>query len=407
MAKKKGGKEFTFSEVGNLIEDSIKSTSILVDDGKEALKREYLKTGIYLLNALFSKSILHGGIQSNRITAIAGDSGTGKSFLCYNICREAQKDGWSVIYIDTEHSIELDQLPNFGIDITKERFTLMRSNVVEDLKIMLAKLLNSLKEAKDAGTELPKILMVLDSAGQLASRKEVNDALEGKEKADMTRAKAIGSMFRIINSDLGYLGIPMIVTNHTYSTMDMFPQDVMKGGKSLIYTASTIVFVSKAQLKTGDEDEMDMNTGIVVTAKSKKNRLAKPKKIKFEISFTRGANPYKGLEAFCVPEYFDKIGIAVGKMEVDKSTGEMIFKPGGNRWYVRHLDKHVATKQLHSSAVFTQEVLEALDPIISDYFSYASLDEMKELNELDEMEEDDLKKSGVDISDIADEDLFG
>ena len=74
MAKKKG-KEFTFSEVGNLIEDSIKSTSILVDDGKEALKREYLKTGIYLLNALFSKSILHGGIQSNRITAIAGDSG--------------------------------------------------------------------------------------------------------------------------------------------------------------------------------------------------------------------------------------------------------------------------------------------------------------------------------------------
>jgi hypothetical protein len=189
--------------------------------------------------------------------------------------------------------------------------------------------------------------------------------------------------------------------------MDMFPQDVMKGGKSLIYTASTIVFVSKAQLKTGEEDDMDMNAGIVVTAKSKKNRLAKPKKIKFEISFTRGANPYKGLEAFCVPEYFDKIGIAVGKMEVDRSTGEMIFKPGGNRWYVRHLDKHVATKQLHSSMVFTQEVLEALDPIISDYFSYASLDEMKEMNELDEMEEDDLKKSGVDISDISDEDLFG
>jgi RecA/RadA recombinase len=74
MAKKKG-KEFTFSEVGNLIEDSIKSTSILVDDGSEASKREYLKTGIYLLNALFSKSILNGGIQSNRITAIAGDSG--------------------------------------------------------------------------------------------------------------------------------------------------------------------------------------------------------------------------------------------------------------------------------------------------------------------------------------------
>lgn len=410
MAKKeKKGKEFSFSEIGTLIESSIEKTSILIETESNQVKKELIGTGIYLLNALFSTSIF-GGIQSNRITALAGASGTGKSFLCYNICREAQAKGWNVIYIDTEFSIEFDQLPKFGIDTSNDRFKLVRSNVVEDLKLFLASFLQGLKEKKDEGFELPKFLVILDSAGQMASRKEVNDAIEGKEKADMTRAKTMGSLFRIINSDLGYLNIPMVVTNHTYLSMDMFPQEIMKGGNSLVYTASTIVYLSKAQLKDGTEDEMDMTSGIILTAKSKKNRLAKPKKIKFELSFTSGCNPYKGLEAFCIPEFFEKLGICVGKMEVDKSSGEMIFKPGGNRWYVRHLDRHVSKDQLHTAAVFTQDVLNALEPIVKDYFSYKSFEEMQELsNELQEIEDDfakTLKAEGVDINDLSDEDLF-
>jgi RecA/RadA recombinase len=410
MAKKeKKGKEFSFSEIGSLIESSIEKTSILVETETNQVKKELIGTGVYILNAMFSTSIF-GGIQSNRITAIAGASGTGKSFLCYNICREAQKKDWNIIYIDTEFSIEFDQLPNFGIDVSPDRFKLVRTNVVEDLKLFLASFLKGLKDKKDDGYELPKFLIVLDSAGQMASRKEVNDAIEGKEKADMTRAKTMGSLFRIINSDLGYLNIPMIVTNHTYQTMDMFPQEIMKGGNSLVYTASTIVYMSKAQLKTGEEDEMDMQSGLIISAKSKKNRLAKPKKVKFELSFTSGCNPYKGLEAFCIPEFFDKIGIAVGKMEVDKSTGEMIFKPGGNQWYVRHLDKKIAKSQLHTKEVFTQEVLEALEPIIKDYFSYKSFEEMQELsNELKEYEDEfanSLKNEGIDVNDLSDKDLF-
>jgi hypothetical protein len=107
-------------------------------------------------------------------------------------------------------------------------------------------------------------------------------------------------------------------------------------------------------------------------------------------------NPYTGLDAFCRPEYFSQIGIAQGKMEVDKKTGEMTFTPGGNRWYINHLNKSVTTKQLFTQEIFTMEVLEKMAPIVNDYFRFKSLDEIeqveKEFNDIigeDEIETPD------------------
>lgn len=403
MAKKSS--KVSFSEIGKMLEDSVAKTSIILEDPEHPQEIEYINTGIYLLNALFSKDI-YGGLQSNRICALAGAEGVGKSFLCYNFVREAQKQGRMVIFIDTEYSIEMEKLAPFGIDISPEKFRLMRSNVVEDLKMQLAKFLKSLKDAKMEGGEIPKIMMVLDSAGALASRKEVTDAQDGKEKADMTRAKAMGSMFRIISSDLGYLDIPLIVTNHTYLTTDMFPQEIMKGGKGLYYTASTILFLSKAKLKTGNEDELDQGqSGIVVSAKAKKNRLAKPKKIKFEIDFTKGCNPYKGLEAFCRPETFETVGIAKGKFDADGN-----YVSSGNKWAIKSTGKTVWEKQLHKPDIFTKDVLDALQPIIYQYFEYADHQELEDLwNEFKDMDADyekELDLLGVGAADISDEDLF-
>jgi len=193
-----------------------------------------------------------------------------------------------------------------------------------------------------------------------------------------------------------------VENSHHYITSD----GTIHHNTGLVYSASTIVYLSKAKLKTGDEDDLDVGqSGIVVTAKAMKNRLAKPKKVKFEISFNTGCNPFKGLDYFCTPENFNKVGVAQGKMEVDKSTGEMLFKPGGNRWYVKHMDKSVTTKQLFSKSVFTQEVLEALDPIIYDYFSYSSVDEMNDV------EEEFLKAQGgfdddIDVDSMSADDLF-
>jgi len=396
-------KKFEFSKVGSILDNIAKTVPIQIE--KEIREKTFITTGVYIVDAAMSGRLLNGGIANNRISVFAGESGAGKSFLAYSVAKHAQKAGYSVIYIDTEQSVDLEDIPKFGVDNSIEKFRLIRSNKVEDVNILLTQLIDELKAQKLAGFELPKLLIILDSLGQMASNKEKADLLKGDIKQDMTKAKAIGSMFRSINNDLGYLEIPMIVNNHTYLTMDLFPQSKLKGGEALMYTASVIGFMSKSKLKTGEEDDMDLGgSGISVLFKTQKNRLAKPKKIRFDISFAHGMNPFTGLDAFCRPEYFNQIGIAQGKMEVDKKTGEMTFTPGGNRWYVSHLDKSVPTKQLFTQEVFTMDVLKKMEPIVNDYFRFKSLDEIeateKQFNDIIGSDDEPMDSESFDAGDL-------
>lgn len=407
MAKQvKEVKKFEFSKVGTILDNIAKTIPIQIE--KVVKERTFISTGVYLLDAAISAKLLGGGISTSRITGLLGESGSGKSFIAYSICKSAQKDGYSVIYIDTEESLDLEDLPKFGLDSSLEKFRLIRTNKVEDVNMLLTQLLDDLKIQKLGGFELPKIIIVLDSIGMMSSNKEKSDLLKGDMKQDMTRAKQLNSLFRSISNDLGFLEIPMICCNHTYLTQDMYPKEISKGGMGLVYSASVLGFLSKSKLKTGDEDDMDLGqSGISVLFKTQKNRLAKPKKIKFDISFANGMNPYTGLEAFCRADYFDQIGIAKGKMNVDKSTGEMTFVPGGLRWYVSHLDKSFTTKQLFRPEIFTMDVLKKMEPIVNDYFRFKSLDEIeaveKKFNEVMEDDEDD--NGFVDSADA--DDIFG
>ena len=402
--KKEEKNSFSFTKIGDILSNITKSVPVIIQS--EIREKKFISTGVYLLNAALSADMLGGGIQHGKIFTVAGDSGTGKSFIALSIARHAQKSGMGVIYIDTEYSIELADLPKYGVDNSPEKFKLINGNKVEEINILLTQLLDSLKEEKMKRGEIEPFLIVLDSVGQMSSNKEKEDLISGNIKVDMTRAKALAAMFRSINIDLGYLGIPMVVCNHVYLEQgSMYPQEILKGGKALVYSSSVIGMMSKAKLKTQEEDEMDLGaSGIVVTFKTAKNRLAKPKKIKFEISFIHGMNPYTGLDAFCRPEFYQEIGIAQGKEEVDKSTGEITFKPGGHRWFVRHLDKSVTTKQLFSPNVFTDEVLQRMAPIVNGYFKYKSFDEMQEFEE----EFSKLEESMDEFRDISDADeLFG
>jgi hypothetical protein len=177
----------------------------------------------------------------------------------------------------------------------------------------------------------------------------------------------------------------------------------MSGGKGAEYSASTIVFLSTAKLKSGREDELDLNsTGVLVTAQAKKNRMAKPKKVKFEIDHEFGTNKYKGLEFFCTPENFDKVGIAKGKKEVD-DEGNVTINPGGTRWYVKHLDKSFFEKQLYTPEVFTKDVLDALEPIIYKYFDYSSFEEQQHY--VEQMENEEVI-SDKDFDELDENELF-
>lgn len=317
---------------------------------------DWIPTGNYLLNAHLSGS-LFGGVPNTRSFGLMGDPGTGKSFLCLNIVREAQKKGYNVLYCDTEGAIDKTSALKFGIDANKIRYQPIQT--VSQFQTFVANVVEMVKKAKSAGEE-PKILLVVDSLGMLSTDKELADAVKGHNAADMgSKAKELRKLFRVITLDLTAAKIPMVVTNHVYTGGGYMPTKESSGGDGPIFAMSVVSFLSKAQLKDGSGTK----TGIVVTSNLKKSRFTIPEPVKFHISFANGMNPYVGLQDFVS---WEACGIERGKFEEVKNKDgvkEMVFTPNASstRWAVKHLGKTIASTQLFTAEVFTEEVLKSLD----------------------------------------------
>lgn len=318
---------------------------------------EWIPTGNYLLNAQISGS-LFGGIPNTRSFGLMGDPGTGKSFVCLNVVREAQKKGYDVVYCDTEGAIDKKGALKFGIDANKIRYQPIKT--VSQFQTFVANLVDIVNKARSRG-EFPKILLILDSLGMLSTDKEISDAIRGHNAADMgAKAKELRKLFRVITLDLTAAKIPLICTNHVYTGGGFMPTKESSGGDGPIFAMSVISFLSKAQLKEGSSTT---KTGIVVTSNLKKSRFTVPEQVKFHISFANGMNPYVGLQDYVS---WDSCGVERGKLEEVKGPDgkkELKFTANASstRWAVRHLGKTVTTSELFSSKVFTQEVLENLD----------------------------------------------
>jgi RecA/RadA recombinase len=347
----------------------------------------FIPTGNYNLNACLTGS-LFGGYPNNRAVAIAGPSGTGKTFLLLNGIKRAQDLGYSIVFYDSENAVDRDLIEKFGIDPTRFRYE--PCNTVQEFRSSVTALTDLLIEQKNKGVELPKILIALDSAGNLATQKEIDDAKSGSDKADMTRAKLLKSAFRILMTKLGICKIPFLFTNHTYQTQDLFSQTVSGGGTGPEYAASIILFLGKAKLKEGTEQ-----TGIIVSAKPNKNRFAKPSPIKFHISFSKGMNPYIGLEEYIS---WDNCGIERGRFitegqyeklneagkdecrqhiyQKDGKDVTVYFQPAATarKMAVAHLNDLVDLNELFTPKVITDEVLQKLEPIINQKFRYGADD---------------------------------
>jgi RecA/RadA recombinase len=343
---------------------------------------EWIDTGNYHLNAVFSGD-LFGGIPNNRTICLAGESGTGKTFLLLNMCREAQRKGYYVIYYDTEGAVDVDNVQNFGID--PEKFDHQPMSDLAKFRTSVTTLCKKMMEAKEKGYKTPKIMVCLDSLGMLATTKEIDDAMSGNTAADMTRAKMVRSLFRIITSDLTGLGIPFIFTNHTYASTGMFPTINLSGGGGLVYSASVILALSKAQIKEGT-----VQTGIIVSVKTLKNRFGKPIPIKFHIRWDRGMNPYIGMEEYIS---WDTCGIQKGNIISQKDYDKLSdkdkaeaspFQANGNTVYfvpketarnfiVKHLGRGVSPQEFFTPEVFSTEVLEQInEKKIKPRFSYGT-----------------------------------
>jgi RecA/RadA recombinase len=388
MAKEK---VFTFEELNKKM-STISKYGATMDKSDISTIDHYINSGNYLLNACLTGSIT-GGYPNNRAVCLAGPSGTGKTYLILNAIREAQKLGYSIIFYDSENAVDLDLISKFGIEPTKFRYE--PCNTVQEFRTSITNLTDSLIEQKDKGVALPKIMVVLDSAGNLATQKELEDAKSGSDKSDMTRAKILKSTFRILMTQLGICKIPLLFSNHTYMTQDLFAKQVGSGGTGPEYSASIILFLGKAKLKDGT-----VQTGIIVTIRPNKNRFAKPKTIKIHISFDKGMNPYVGLEDYIS---WDNCGIQRGSiisendynklkegdqqdcrlLDEDENGKKRYFQPKdrAQKLIVKHLGDGVKLNELFTDKVITKEVLQQLEPIIKEEFSYGdsiddNLDEM-------------------------------
>ena len=346
---------------------------------------EWISTGNYVLNAQISGSLFKG-VPGNRGVMFSGPSGTGKTFLALNVVREAQKMGYYVIYGDSETAVDVDTMTNFGIDPDRVRYQPLKT--VLHTRHVVTNLCAMLREQKKKN-DIPKIMFVIDSLGNLATEKESADALSGSDKRDMTKQQNLRSMFRVITTDLAEFKIPLIMTNHTYDAVGSYiPMQVVSGGGGAIYNASIILNLAKAGLKDGDSEAAEAGiakTGIVVTSKPFKNRFAKPIPVKFHISFFKGMNPYVGLENYVSWEtcgiargklieeiietpIFEEDGVTPkmyrGKPKIERTkTGNYTIEadPKANTFAVRHLGKTVKGSAVFNSEVFTEEILRKLD----------------------------------------------
>lgn len=326
-------------EIGN------EYASIVADGVAAGDTTGYVDTGSYIFNALVSGSVF-GGVPSNKITAIAGESSTGKTFFCLSIVKhflENNPDA-GVIYFESESAITKDMIECRDID--SNRMMIVPVVTVQEFREQSIRIIDKYLE-QDKETRQP-LMFVLDSLGMLSTTKEIEDASAGKETRDMTRAQVVKSIFRILTLKLGKANVPMLVTNHTYDVVGAYvPTKEMGGGSGLKYAASTIIYLSKKKEKQGTEV-----VGNVIKAKTHKSRLTK-ENADAEIRL-----------------YYDERGLDkyYGLLELGEKHG--VFERKGNRVIVGESSVFPSVILADPEKYFTPEVMQALDEAAAKEFRY-------------------------------------
>ena len=322
----------------------------IVSDGVEAGDVDsFIDTGSYIFNALLSGSI-YGGLASNKITAIAGESATGKTFFLMGIVKNFldKNPNAGVIYFESESAITKQMIVDRGID--PDRMVIMPVTTVQEFRTDSLKVLDGYLLQPESKRQ--PLFLCLDSLGMLSTTKEVEDTADGKETRDMTRAQVLKAAFRVLTLKLGRAKVPMVVTNHTYDVVgSMFPQKEMGGGSGLKYAASSIIYLSKKKEKDGTEV-----IGNIIHCKNHKSRLTKENKmVDVRLTYDKGLDKYYGL------------------LELAEKYG--IFKKVSTRFELPDGSKQFGKTILSSpETYFTDDIMKQLDEAASKEFKYATGD---------------------------------
>ena len=312
-------------------------------DGSE----RFIDTGSYIFNAMVSGSI-HGGVSSNKITAIAGESSTGKTFFSLAVVKnflDNNPDGYC-LYFDTEAAVNKPLLESRGVNL--DRTVVVNVVTIEEFR---SKALRAVDIYLKTPIEDRKPCMfVLDSLGMLSTEKEIRDALDDKQVRDMTKSQLVKGAFRMLTLKLGQANIPLIVTNHTYDVIGSYvPTKEMGGGSGLKYAASTIIYLTKKKEKDGKEV-----IGNIIKAKTHKSRLSKEnQQVEIRLYYDdRGLDRYYGL-------------LELGELGGMWKNVAGRYEFNGKKIYGKEILKN-------PTEYFTDDIMEQLDTIAKQQFSYGN-----------------------------------
>ena len=319
----------------------------LVSDGVSAGdSADFIDTGSHIFNALVSGSI-YGGVPSNKITAIAGESSTGKTFFCLGIVQhflDSNPDA-GVIYFESESAISKQMIEDRGI--ASDRMLIVPVATIEQFRTQACRILDNYVDQPEDKRQ--PLMFVLDSLGMLSTEKEIADVVADKQVRDMTKSQLIKGAFRVLTLKLGKANVPMLVSNHTYDVIGSYvPTKEMGGGSGLKYASSTIIYLSKKKEKDGTEV-----VGNIIKCKAQKSRLTKENsQIETRLYYDKGLDRYYGL------------------LELGERGG--LWKNVAGRYEMN--GKKVYAKQIlkDPETYFTAEVMQALDEIAAQEFRYGS-----------------------------------
>ena len=304
-------------------------------------------TGTYIFTALVSGSVF-GGVSANKITAIAGETSTGKTYFSLAIVKnflDTHPDG-GVMYFDTESAITKSLLTTRAIDL--ERIGIINVVTIEQFRNRALTIIDKYLGLPESDRK--PMMFVLDSLGMLSTEKEIRDALDDKQVRDMTKSQLVKGAFRMLTLKLGQADVPLIVTNHTYDVIGAYvPTKEMGGGSGLKYAASTIIYLSKGKEKDGTEV-----IGNIIKAKTFKSRLSRENRdVQIRLFYDeRGLDRYYGL--------------------LDLAEKHNLVKKVGNRYEIG--DKKVYAKEVYKNPekYFDDDLMKKLDEAAEQQFKYGN-----------------------------------
>jgi len=327
-------------EVGN------EYASIVADGVEAGDVTTFIDTGSYILNALLSGS-LYGGLPANKITALAGESATGKTYFLMGIVKSFldENPDAGVIYFESESAITQQMVTDRGIDT--KRMVIFPVTTVQEFRTQTLKILDQYITQPESSRK--PLFFCLDSLGMLSTTKEVEDTFDGKETRDMTRAQVLKAAFRVLTLKLGRAKVPMVVTNHTYESMGLFSTKEMGGGSGLKYAASSIVYLSRKKDKIGTEV-----VGNIIHCKNHKSRLTKENKVvDVRLTYDKGLDRYYGLLELAE------------KYDIFKKVSTRYEMPDGSKQFGKEILSN-------PNKYFTEDIMHKLDLACETEFMYGS-----------------------------------